>query len=117
MLNHFFSSGYSGLRGWFLQRATAVIMALYTILLLALVLIKPPVNVEVWQALFAPLWMRFATLLFLLSLYLHAWIGVRDILKDYVQALKLRAVLQTLVVLALIAYSLWTVNILWRFSS
>ncbi|MCE9633825.1 MAG: succinate dehydrogenase, hydrophobic membrane anchor protein [Methylophilales bacterium] len=117
MLNHIFSSGYSGLRGWLLQRATALIMALYSLLLLSLVLMHPPVNAETWQALFAPLWMRLATMLFLFSLYLHAWLGVRDILKDYVQAPKIRAALQATVLLALIAYSLWTVNILWGISS
>ncbi len=112
MLNHFFSSGYSGLRGWLLQRATALIMALYSLLLLGLLLKHPPVTAEIWQALFAPVWMRLATILFLFSLYLHAWLGVRDILKDYVQPPKIRAALQATVVLALMVYGVWTVIIL-----
>jgi succinate dehydrogenase / fumarate reductase membrane anchor subunit len=114
MLNHFFSSGYSGLRGWLLQRVTALIMALYSLLLLGLMLMQSPSQFELWQALFQPMWMRLFTGLFLFSLYLHAWLGMRDILKDYVQPPKIRAVLQWLVVALLVVYAVWTVMILWN---
>jgi succinate dehydrogenase / fumarate reductase membrane anchor subunit len=114
MLNHFFSSGYSGLRGWLLQRVTAVLMAVYSLLFLTLVIVEPPVHYEIWRTMFATMWMRFATILFLFSLYLHAWLGMRDILKDYVQPPKIRSALQWLVILLLLAYAVWTIDILWN---
>jgi len=61
----------------------------------------------------SPLWLRVATLVFLLSLFFHAWLGVRDIFNDYVHPLALRSFLQSAVAIALIAYSIWSVNILW----
>ena len=117
MLNGILGSGYSGLRGWLLQRVTAVIMVVYSVLLINLVIATPPVHVEIWQTLFKPVWMRLATMFFLFSLYLHAWLGVRDILKDYVQVVKIRAGLQWVVILLLVVYAVWTVDILWSLPS
>jgi succinate dehydrogenase / fumarate reductase membrane anchor subunit len=57
--------------------------------------------------------MRYATVLFVLSLLLHAWVGVRNIFMDYIQSTGLRLVLYVLVILALIAYGVWAVQILW----
>ena len=62
---------------------------------------------------FAPQWMRLATLLFFLSLFWHAWIGMRDILMDYVSSTAARLGLQVVVILLLVAYAAWAVQILW----
>ena len=72
-----------GTAQWLRQRLTAVIMAAYTILAIAALLIIRPDNHAAWQALFAPGWVRVVTLLFFLSLCYHAWVGMRDILMDY----------------------------------
>jgi succinate dehydrogenase / fumarate reductase membrane anchor subunit len=58
--------------------------------------------------------MRIATLLFLASLAWHAWVGVRDILMDYVKHDGLRLGLQVLTLLLLAGYVGWTIEILWR---
>lgn len=99
---------------WLRQRLTAVIMAVYTVLVIAMLLIMRPNGYEEWKAVFAPGWMRLATLLFLLSLCYHAWVGMRDILMDYAKPAGLRLALHTLVVIALAGYAVWAVNILWR---
>jgi succinate dehydrogenase / fumarate reductase, membrane anchor subunit len=65
--------------------------------------------------LFEPQWMRLATLVFLLSLFWHAWIGMRDILMDYVKSTLLRLALQIVVALLLVAYAGWAIQILWSF--
>ena len=57
--------------------------------------------------------MRFGALLAVISLLLHAWIGVRDIFMDYVKPTGLRLALQVLVILALVFYGAWSVQILW----
>jgi succinate dehydrogenase / fumarate reductase membrane anchor subunit len=54
-------------------------------------------------------------LLFLLSLYYHAWIGVRDIVMDYVKPAWVRLLIHVLVILVLIVYAIWSVQILWGF--
>ena len=103
-----------GLRDWLAQRITAAIMALYTVVMLFVFLNNPPSTYGAWKTLFAQGWMRVATLLFAASLAWHAWVGVRDILMDYVKPDGTRLTLQVLVLLLIAIYLGWTVQILWR---
>ena len=103
-----------GLRDWLAQRITAAIMAAYTLVMAAVFLKNSPFTHASWKALFAQGWMRVATLLFALSLAWHAWVGVRDILMDYIKPDGLRLTLQVGTVLLLAAYVGWTIQILWR---
>jgi succinate dehydrogenase / fumarate reductase membrane anchor subunit len=102
-----------GTRDWLAQRVTAAAMAVYTALFVALVVICAPGGYEGWRALFATHWMRLATLVFFLSLLWHAWIGVRDILMDYVKPTAARLSLQVLTIIALVGYAGWAIQILW----
>jgi succinate dehydrogenase / fumarate reductase membrane anchor subunit len=56
---------------------------------------------------------RILSLLFCLAVFYHAWIGVRDVLMDYIKPLSIRLSLQVVVCLFLIVCSIWTVSILW----
>ena len=96
-----------------MQRVTAVVMVVYILLLMVVFMVSPPSDYGSWKALFSNQWMRAATLLFLLSLFMHAWIGVRDILMDYVRPTGLRLALQIVVVLALMFYGVWAEQVLW----
>ena len=49
-----------------------------------------------------------------MSLYYHAWVGVRDIWMDYVKPVAIRLLLQALTILWLVGCAGWTVQILWR---
>lgn len=113
MVKRIVVGAHYGLRDWVVQRVTAVVMAVYTLLLVAIMLTPPSFQFAEWKALFANQWIRIATLLFLLSLYLHAWVGVRDILMDYIQPTGVRLAAQILVILALLYYAVWSVQILW----
>src|SRR3954470_21833763 len=103
-----------GLRDWLAQRVTAVIMALYTLIVAVVLVRNNPVRFEFWKALFAQGWMRVATLLFAASLAWHAWVGMRDILMDYVKPTGLRLALEVGTVVLLAVYVAWTIQILWR---
>ena len=103
-----------GLRDWLAQRITAALMAVYTVIVVAVVVANSPLTYAVWKDLFARGWMRVATLLFAISLAWHAWVGVRDILMDYVKADGLRLTLQVLTLLLLAVYVAWGIQILWR---
>ena len=113
MVNREVVGAHYGLRDWLAQRVTAVVMASYTVLFIGLLLAAPKIDYATWRQLFAPQWMKLATLLFLLSLYLHAWIGMRNIFMDYVKHGGLRLALYALVICALIVYAAWSVRILW----
>jgi succinate dehydrogenase / fumarate reductase membrane anchor subunit len=102
-----------GLRTWVLQRATAVIMFTYMLVMFTLLLLQQPSHYEAWRSLMAPLWIRILTLLFLLSLYVHAWLGVKNVLGDYVKPKWLQFTLKLATLLSLLFYTLWSVQILW----
>jgi succinate dehydrogenase / fumarate reductase membrane anchor subunit len=102
-----------GLRDWLAQRVTAVVMAVYTILFLVVLARLPSLDYEHWAAVWSVPVMRYATMLFVLSVMYHAWVGVRNILMDYVKPLGVRLVLDVLVILALLTYGVWTAQILW----
>ena len=107
------TGAHYGLRDWLAQRVTAVIMVVFILCLTLLLLLSPPSDYAEWKAVFSNQWMRIASFLFLVSLFWHAWIGMRDILMDYIKPTGIRLALQVLVVLALIAYSVWSMTILW----
>ena len=113
MVNRVVVGAHYGLREWLIQRVTAVVMALYSVALVVYLLLQPILDYDVWTALFSGLVVRTFTLLFLLSVFYHAWIGVRDIVMDYVKPPGVRLVIHTLVILALLIYVIWSVQILW----
>jgi len=113
MVRRIIVGAHYGLRDWLVQRVSAVVMALYTLLFVVILIAAPPRHYGAWKALFAAQPMKLATFLFLVNLFLHAWIGMRDILMDYVQPTGLRLGLQVLVILALVAYAGWSLQILW----
>ena len=89
-------------------------MAIYSVIAVIVILSGRPINYAVWRDLFTQGWMRVATLLFIACLAWHAWVGVRDILMDYIKGAGLRLALEVLVLLTIAAYVGWTIQILWR---
>jgi succinate dehydrogenase / fumarate reductase membrane anchor subunit len=114
MVKRLVVGAHYGTRDWLAQRITAVIMAVYSVIILVLIAGKFPVTYETWKAFFSQGWMRIATLLFALSLAWHAWVGVRDILMDYIQHDGLRLALHVITVVLLVGYVSWAIDILWR---
>jgi succinate dehydrogenase / fumarate reductase, membrane anchor subunit len=108
------TGAHYGLRDWLAQRITAVIMAVYSVIAVCVLLTSKPITYGVWRDLFSQGWMRVATLLFMASLVWHAWVGVRDIVMDYIKLAGLRLMVEVLVLLTLAAYIGWTIQILWR---
>jgi succinate dehydrogenase / fumarate reductase, membrane anchor subunit len=103
-----------GLLDWLAQRITAVVMGVYIAGFAVVWFATKPTTYDAWRGLFTQGWMRVATLIFIASLAWHAWVGVRDILMDYVHPAWLRLSLQVLTVLLLAVYAGWGIQILWR---
>lgn len=113
MVNRIVTGAHYGLRDWLLQRITAIVMAFFTLLVAVVLLTHQPLHFDEWQSLFHNQWVRFASLLFLLSLFLHAWVGIRDIAMDYLHHAGFRLAVEVLTILVLIIYAAWSVQILW----
>ena len=108
------TGAHYGLRDWLAQRITAVIMAVYSVIAVAVFILNKNITYAVWRDLFSQGWMRVATLLFIASLAWHAWVGVRDILMDYIKPDRLRLTLQVVTLLVIASYVGWSSQILWR---
>ena len=102
-----------GWQDWLAQRVTAVIMAMFSFVFLGFFMVKGSVDYAEWRALFHSQLLRILALLFLFSLFYHAWIGIRDVLMDYVKPAGIRLTLEVLVLLFLASCSIWSVSILW----
>ena len=101
-----------GLRDWLLQRMTAVVIAGYTLFVLACFLAGRPSSYADFRGIFADGFVGIFTMLFLVALLYHAWVGMRDILMDYVKPVWIRLGLQTVVGGVLLGYVIWSAAIL-----
>jgi succinate dehydrogenase / fumarate reductase membrane anchor subunit len=103
-----------GFRDWLAQRITAIIMALYTVILLVSFLTSSDSSYVGWAGLFAQQWFKIATFVTLLALFYHAWVGMRDIWMDYVKPVIARLLLQSATIVWLIGCAGYAAQILWR---
>ena len=114
MVESVFSFSRTGLRDWLLQRVSAVIILAYIACVLGFYLTHPNLKFAQWESFLTNPAMGVFALLMLLSLLIHAWIGMWTILTDYVKCYCLRLTLEVIVILSLIGYFAWGIEILWR---
>lgn len=112
-LNRVITGAHYGLRDWLIQRITAVVMVVCVLLLVFLFGLYPFSDYAALKSLFANQWMRIASFLFFGSLCWHAWIGVRNVLMDYVHATGARLTMYIVVIISLFFYLIWFTEILW----
>ncbi len=105
-------SSHAGLRNWLIQRITAVIIGLYFIFLGLYLINHQPVDFTQWHKLFDNILMKIATVITLLAILWHTWIGLWTVLTDYVKITGIRIVLQSLVIILLLGYVFWGIEIL-----
>lgn len=111
---NFAGGAHYGTREWLAQRATAAYMLVYVIVMSVLLGGADLRDFAAWQALLAREPVRGATLLFWIALLWHAWIGMRDVLMDYVHNTFVRLTGHVFVIIFLLAMGLWAVRIIWR---
>ncbi|MGD8925676.1 MAG: succinate dehydrogenase, hydrophobic membrane anchor protein [Thioalkalispiraceae bacterium] len=102
-----------GMRTWLLQRLTAIYMLLYAISFSIYFINQAVDDFISWQRLFVHPVANIATLIFFFSILYHAWVGVRDILIDYIKWSALRFFLWTIVTALLIGLGVWVSMILY----
>ncbi len=102
----------SGFKAWLLQRVTAVYIAIFMVYFLAVLLICEPTNYTEWQAWMNSRGMALATSLFFLAVIGHAWVGIRDIILDYIKPFVIRLSALIFVGTSLLVMALWVIRIL-----
>jgi len=113
MVTNITSFSRSGLSDWLMQRVSAVVMAFYAVFLVAYLLFNPGLDYYAWSGLFAQTWMRIFSLLAFISLSAHAWVGLWTVTTDYIKPTNVRIGVQLFVILAIFAFLVWSIQILW----
>ena len=106
------TGSHTGTGTWLVQRAAGSVLALALPVLLIYFLSALPLDFAGWQALFTPLWSRVLLLLTSMALALHAWVGMRDIFMDYIQAVGMRLALTLAVIIILAGSVVWLAAVL-----
>lgn len=105
--------GRSGVADWLIQRVSAVIIAAYTLCLLGYLVMRPNLDYFAWKAFITFLPMQVFTLLMLLSVAAHAWIGLWTITTDYIKPAVMRSATQLVLALLTLIYFIWAVLVIW----
>lgn len=107
------SLGRSGPYDWMMQRVSSVVLALYVAFMFGVFVFNPNMDYATWSALFSQTWMRIFTMLALISLGAHAWVGLWTVSTDYVKHGFARFVVQAVLGLVSFVYFVWGVEVLW----
>ncbi len=109
------TGAHYGLRDWLAQRVTAVLMALFTVVVLAQVIFSAgPIGYDKWAGIFASQWMKVLTFAVIVALLYHVWVGVRDVFMDYIKPVGIRLALQIFSIVWLVGCAGWAIQVLWR---
>lgn len=113
MVSNASALGRNGVHDWLLLRAAAMVITLYVLYILGFLVMSGTLTYDIWRGFFASSFTKVFTLLTLLSILVHGWIGMWQVLTDYVKATGLRLMLQLVVVLALLVYAFYGTVVVW----
>ena len=103
-----------GLRDWLSQRITAALMALFTLIVVVQVLLPGTMGYDKWAGIFSHQWMKVLTFVVIVAMLIHVWVGVRDVLMDYVKVVGARLSLQVATIVWLVGCAGWAIQVIWR---
>ena len=101
-----------GLRDWLLQRVTAVYLGCYSVYLMVHFILQPVSSYEQWHAWISQPLVAIVSAGFVLAILLHGWVGMRDIVLDYIHSVGLRLMVLSLIGLLLAGCGFWALRIL-----
>ena len=113
MLSNASALGRNGVHDWLLVRATSIVMTLYILYILGFLVMSDTLTYEIWRGFFASSVTKVFTLLTLFSILMHGWIGMWQVLTDYVKHLATRLLLQMAFVVTLFVYAIYGTVVVW----
>ncbi|KGT90407.1 succinate dehydrogenase [Erwinia typographi] len=113
MVSNASALGRNGVHDWLLLRAAAMIMTLYVLYILGFVVMSGTLTYDIWRGFFASNFTKVFTLLTLFSILVHGWIGMWQVLTDYIKPVAVRLMLQLVVVVALAVYAIYGTVVVW----
>jgi succinate dehydrogenase / fumarate reductase, membrane anchor subunit len=107
----------SGSRDWVVQRLSAIVLALYTVVVLGWIIyhsINQTLDYMGWYGFMMTLPMKIFSLISILAFATHAWIGMWTVFTDYINSsVGLRLLLQASTVISILVVVLWGIQIFW----
>lgn len=103
----------NGIQDWLVQRVSAVVLAVFTFFILGVFFANPGLGYEEWRQLFTPLWVKIFTLLALLSLVGHIWVGMWTVATDYLHNPWVRFITLSVIAIVTFVYLVAGVTALW----
>lgn len=120
MVTNVMSLGRNGLSDWVIQRLTAIILGVYTIVLLGWLVMHGDIEYLAWKNFMGSLGMQIANTLMLFSVAAHAWIGLWTVTTDYMTRLQfgnaarwVRLLTQCVIALLTFVYLMWGLVMIW----
>jgi succinate dehydrogenase / fumarate reductase membrane anchor subunit len=113
MVKHVTSVGRNGVHDFILVRATAIIMTLYCVYLAGFFMFSGDITYQSWTAFFGSNFTKVSTMITLVCVLIHGWIGLWQVLTDYIKCSKLRGLLQLAVIAILLGYFFSGLFVLW----
>ncbi|GGE70317.1 succinate dehydrogenase hydrophobic membrane anchor subunit [Streptosporangium jomthongense] len=111
-MNSVTNLGRNGIQDWIIQRVSAYVLAFYTLFLIGF-FATTDVDYQTWSALFDQSWFKIFTLLTLLSIGAHAWVGLWTVSTDYIKSAMQRFLFQAAFMLVIFVYVVWGIQIIW----
>ncbi|WWP01196.1 MAG: succinate dehydrogenase, hydrophobic membrane anchor protein [Candidatus Dasytiphilus stammeri] len=102
-----------GIYDWLLLRAAAIVMTLYILYIIGFILTVDPFNYMTWRNFFTYYLTKCFTLITLVSMVIHSWIGIWQVLTDYVKCFKTRIMLQLVHFIILCGYISYGIIVVW----
>jgi len=99
--------GFSGMHAWLIQRFSGIYIGIFSLILIVTLWQAAPQNYQQWSSLFSGAWLQLGTSLFVVALLFHAWIGLRDVIIDYIHPVWIKMLVMTGVILMLVASGFW----------
>lgn len=113
MVNFISSFGRNGVHDFVLIRVTALIMTFYAIYVISFFALCPELTYTAWLGFWSQTTSKVFTMLTLICILIHGWIGLWQVLTDYIKSTWARSLMQLLIIVALFVYLLSGFFILW----
>lgn len=104
--------GANGLRPWLMQRLSAVYIAGFLVFILVNLAGAQTISFVAWQQWLASPLTNAAFAVFLIALLVHAWVGIRDVIMDYVKPVATRFLLLLVFGLIFLISLFWSLRVL-----
>lgn len=101
-----------GLTPWLIQRISAVVLAVFTLYVSICLSGATEISFEAWQSWLSSPFNSIVLALSAVATLYHAWIGMRDVILDYIHHFMLRILFLVLIAATLMASGFWLAKIL-----